>query len=644
MSTMLPPPARSFRRRWADFWFAPGDPTTLGFIRVVTGLLILYTHLAYSLDLQAFFGRYGWYGSAYIERERHEFPWTVNPVWDWTDPAQPRVPEFPHRREAVLKFIRGLPEKKEDRARALRFLDMATREDNARTVAAMGSVLRLYEAGPERDKLLAGLEQGKQYYRYPEGGVLVYKTEAPGREYVAVFPDYLLGLQPADRAAVAADLRALLAALPTDPTEADYTIKHLAELDQAHRRALVAYLAALPDDKAERDRLIDYLDYWNHDPRTLHRQGHALVSVWFHVKGADQMAAVHALSIVIMLLFTLGFCTRVTGVLTWVAVVGYIHRTNQILFGMDTMMNILLVYLVIGNSGAALSVDRLIARYRAARASIRRSGTIDDATRAFLAQAPPSAGANLGVRLIQVHFCFIYLAAGLAKLKGAAWWNGFAFWDVMVNPEFTLLRYHWFEDMVRATASIKPLYYTVTATGVWFTWGLEVVFPFLVWTRLRVVMLWLAVLLHASIGVLMGLNLFELLMMTMLLVFFPPGVIRDRLRGAAGLARLGFGFDAAEATQARAAALVAAADIDGQVTVEPAKGKSLPAVTAAGKTTTGPAGAAALFTTLRLLRVFRFLLVVPGVSGLLTRLFVPTPAAPPSTTGSNGPKTPAAAS
>ena len=41
------------------------------------------------------------------------------------------------------------------------------------------------------------------------------------------------------------------------------------------------------------------------------------------------------------------------------------------------------------------------------------------------------AGANLGIRLIQVHFCFIYLAAGLSKLKGDAWWNGFAFWDVM---------------------------------------------------------------------------------------------------------------------------------------------------------------------------------------------------------------------
>ena len=54
--------------------------------------------------------------------------------------------------------------------------------------------------------------------------------------------------------------------------------------------------------------------------------------------------------------------------------------------------------------------------------------------------------AGLALRLIQVHFCFIYVAAGLSKLKGAAWWNGQAFWDVMVNPEFTLMHYHWYEE------------------------------------------------------------------------------------------------------------------------------------------------------------------------------------------------------
>ena len=48
-----------------------------------------------------------------------------------------------------------------------------------------------------------------------------------------------------------------------------------------------------------------------------------------------------------------------TSILTWIAAVWYIHRSQQILFGMDTMMNILIFYLMIGNCGATLSVDRL---------------------------------------------------------------------------------------------------------------------------------------------------------------------------------------------------------------------------------------------------------------------------------------------
>src|SRR5205814_4524683 len=122
--------------------------------------------------------------------------------------------------------------------------------------------------------------------------------------------------------------------------------------------------------------------------------GNPTFSIWFHVTDPVGMAVAHGVILVIIFLFAVGFCTRVTSVLTWLAAVGYIHRTQQVLFGMDTMMNILLFYLMIGNSGAAMSIDRLIARYRAARASLRRSGTIDEPTRAFLAAPPPSVSAG----------------------------------------------------------------------------------------------------------------------------------------------------------------------------------------------------------------------------------------------------------
>jgi hypothetical protein len=634
MSTTPPPAERTFRRRWSDFWFAPRDPTTLGFMRVMTGLLVLYVHLAYCVDLQAFFGKYGWYGQAFIDRERHEFPWHVGSFTDWQDKdsVMPRLPEYPHRRQAVVQFIRNLPARQADRATALRFLDRAGTDVPTNTAAALGFLAAVHETGKgQEERVYAALAEGRQLYGVPQDGQIVYLDQPhPGRESGTVLPAFLLGLPEPDRKAAAADLRAVMAVMPKSSADAKYLVNHLMELDQPHRQKLVQFMVELPDDPAAREQLTDYVEYWNNDPRKLHHQGQRLVSVWFHVTDPGQMAAVHGTVLVIILLFTLGVCTRVTGVLTWVAAVGYIHRTNQILFGMDTMMNILLAYLVVGNSGAALSVDRAVARYRAARASLARCGRIDEATRAFLDRAPPSSGANLGVRLIQVHFCFIYLAAGLSKLKGPGWWSGFAFWDVMVNPEFTLMRYEWFEQLVRWGASSKPVYHTATALGVWFTWGLEISFPFLVWTRLRPLYVWMGVLLHAGIGVLMGLNLFELLMLVMLLVFLPPGVIRDRLRGGPGLPRLRFGYDPEKPDQARAAAVVAAADADGQVTLEVTRGVVRPVLTAAdGTPRTGPAAAAVMVNTLRVPRFLRYTLWVPGVAGLVGRYVSPAPTAAP---------------
>jgi hypothetical protein len=45
---------------WDNFWFAPTSPSTLSAIRVLAGAMLLYTHLIWSMDLEAFFGPNGW--------------------------------------------------------------------------------------------------------------------------------------------------------------------------------------------------------------------------------------------------------------------------------------------------------------------------------------------------------------------------------------------------------------------------------------------------------------------------------------------------------------------------------------------------------------------------------------------------------
>lgn len=45
---------------WDAFWFSPTSPSTLSAIRVLAGAMLLYTHLVWTMDLNAFFGPRGW--------------------------------------------------------------------------------------------------------------------------------------------------------------------------------------------------------------------------------------------------------------------------------------------------------------------------------------------------------------------------------------------------------------------------------------------------------------------------------------------------------------------------------------------------------------------------------------------------------
>ena len=124
--TALPVDRRSPGQRWLDFWFSVADPTTLGFMRVVTGVLVLYVHLAYSFDLQSFFGKNGWYRLDEVNKERTQYPWTMASFWKWDDadfiyPGY--LPEYPHRRKPVMEWYRKLADlPKAERTAALAYV------------------------------------------------------------------------------------------------------------------------------------------------------------------------------------------------------------------------------------------------------------------------------------------------------------------------------------------------------------------------------------------------------------------------------------------------------------------------------------------------------------------------------------------
>lgn len=52
---------------WNEFWFAPSSPSTLSVIRVLAGAMLLYTHLVWTFDLDAFFGPEGWLPTSFVQ-------------------------------------------------------------------------------------------------------------------------------------------------------------------------------------------------------------------------------------------------------------------------------------------------------------------------------------------------------------------------------------------------------------------------------------------------------------------------------------------------------------------------------------------------------------------------------------------------
>jgi len=74
---------------WDAFWFTPSDPTLLGLIRILTGSMLIYTHVVWGLQLDAFFGPDGWLQPSLVQSmQRETFAWSywwwIPPEWVWT--------------------------------------------------------------------------------------------------------------------------------------------------------------------------------------------------------------------------------------------------------------------------------------------------------------------------------------------------------------------------------------------------------------------------------------------------------------------------------------------------------------------------------------------------------------------------------
>jgi hypothetical protein len=168
------------------------------------------------------------------------------------------------------------------------------------------------------------------------------------------------------------------------------------------------------------------------------------------------------------------------------------------LFGLDQINGFLALYLAVGPSGDAFSLDAWLARRRGAAADRR------------------SVMANIAIRLIQCHMCVVYLFAGLGKLLGPSWWAGTALWGAFANFEYQTLDMTW--------VAWHPLVVNLITQTI-LVW--EISYIALVWPRLtRPLVLAMSVPLHLGIAVCMGMITFGLIMLVGNLAFVPPEMVR----------------------------------------------------------------------------------------------------------------------
>ena len=116
--------------------------------------------------------------------------------------------------------------------------------------------------------------------------------------------------------------------------------------------------------------------------------------------------------------------------------------------------------------------------------------------------------------------CLLYLFAGLAKLKGVTWWNGFAMWGTVANLEYQTVDLTWLANW--------PLLINLL-TQVTVLW--EVSYCVLIWNRhSRPLMQALAVPVHLGIALCFGMLTFGLAMLAANVAFVRPDLIRRVLR------------------------------------------------------------------------------------------------------------------
>ncbi len=181
--------------------------------------------------------------------------------------------------------------------------------------------------------------------------------------------------------------------------------------------------------------------------------------------------------------------TRVLAFLILAAHLSFIQRNYSVMYGADFISTFWLFGLCFMASSERFS----IAARRSRKPDPRWSQTLT----------------SVGIRIVQIQLCLIYMYTGFEKLHGPDWWDHTAVWRVLGNEQLMTMDLSFLRNV--------PL---VVGLLTWGTVLFECYAPVLLWVRASRKWTILAGLgLHIGIAATMGLYIFSLTMMATYMLF-----------------------------------------------------------------------------------------------------------------------------
>ncbi|MCA9547373.1 MAG: hypothetical protein KC613_23380 [Myxococcales bacterium] len=194
-------------------------------------------------------------------------------------------------------------------------------------------------------------------------------------------------------------------------------------------------------------------------------------------------------------LLTVGVASRAASIAAWLGHLAFMHRAPLATYGVDYALASLLFVLALAPTG------RILALWPSAR--------------------PYGDWGRACLRAIQVQWAVAFLFAGFSKLRGDAWWHGWAVWDAMAHADFAPAPGA--DLLARSPILVNLLTYGALVV--------ELGYPVGVWTRLRRAWVLAALALHLGIALTLDLWAFSFVMAAGHLAFWPakrsPGPSQD---------------------------------------------------------------------------------------------------------------------